>query len=355
VIARVERKRLAHGSLENCSVREIVLQEPGSLAFRDGAECAARKPGEALVRIHRIGVCGTDIHAFHGRQPFFTYPRVLGHELGVEVLEADSIPPGTSCALEPYLNNPESGASKMGKTNCCEDLEVLGVHTDGGMRRHLIVPEHKLHPSEELTRDQLALVETLCIGAHAIERGAVEKDDFCVVIGAGPIGLGCAAFARQHTDSLAVVDVSQARLETCQKTISPPPHTIDPAAGPIDEQLRAVSGGRLPSVILDATGNQKSMESCIEFAAHGARIVFVGLFQGAFSVHDPTFHRKELSILSSRNAPAETFRSVIDSISCGALDPEVWITHRMAFDDVPGLFSGVSGAPDLVKAIIEVD
>ena len=340
-------------------MKAIEFTRPEVITMIDLPDPPAPGPGEALVRTHRMGICGTDLSGYLGKMPFFSYPRIPGHELGLEVLAVgegvNHVRVGDKCSLEPYVNDPTTATSRKGHSNCCPGVQVLGVHTDGGMRRHLIVPEHKLHPSEELTRDQLALVETLCIGAHAIERGAVEKDDFCVVIGAGPIGLGCAAFARQHTDSLAVVDVSQARLETCQKTISPPPHTIDPAAGPIDEQLRAVSGGRLPSVILDATGNQKSMESCIEFAAHGARIVFVGLFQGAFSVHDPTFHRKELSILSSRNAPAETFRSVIDSISCGALDPEVWITHRMAFDDVPGLFSGVSGAPDLVKAIIEVD
>ena len=342
-------------------MREIVLQEPGSLTFREGDDIPPLQSGDALVRIHRIGVCGTDIHAFHGRQPFFSYPRVLGHELGVELLSSadGSIAPGTPCAVEPYLNNPDSPASRLGKTNCCENLQVLGVHTDGGHRRLLVVPESKLHPGEDLTFEQLALVETLCIGAHAVERAALREPDYCAVIGAGPIGLGCAAFAQIHTGNLALIDVSKERLANAPRMLdfprAPSKHLVNPVDGAVAEQLQDAFNGQLPTVIFDATGNAKSMESCVELAAHGARIIFVGLFQGSFSVDDPTFHRKELSILSSRNAPGETFTSVIDAIGACRIDPKVWISHRMKFEDVPDQFSEVTRAPDLVKAVIEID
>ena len=172
----------------------VRLEEPGRFQLHS-EPAPAPGPGEALVRIHRIGVCGTDLHAFAGRQPFFDYPRVLGHELGAEVVAfgpdtKTDLKPGDRCAIEPYLNDPTSPASRAGKTNCCENLQVLGVHTDGAMRPLVTVPAHKLHKSDKLSYDQLALVETLCIGAHATERSQPGEHDTVLVVGTGPIGLG---------------------------------------------------------------------------------------------------------------------------------------------------------------------
>src|SRR5204862_7762939 len=162
-----------HGKIAIPPMRQIVLETPGAFVEQFAAPVPAAQ-GEAFVRIHRIGVCGTDLHAFAGRQPFFTYPRVLGHELGVEVVEAPTngrgVRPGDRCAVEPYLSCGECHACRAGKYNCCERLEVLGVHTDGAVRELIAVPVDRLHKSERLSLDQLALVETLGIGAHAVAR-----------------------------------------------------------------------------------------------------------------------------------------------------------------------------------------
>src|SRR5579884_1132253 len=139
---------------------------------------AAPGPGEALVRVHRVGICGTDLSGYLGKMPFFSYPRIPGHELGVEVEAVGpgvtEVRPGDRCSVEPYINDPNSYASRRGRPNCCEKLQVLGVHCDGGLRPRFLVPSRKLHPSRKLAFDQLALVETLAIGCHAVDRGAPQ-------------------------------------------------------------------------------------------------------------------------------------------------------------------------------------
>jgi threonine dehydrogenase-like Zn-dependent dehydrogenase len=334
----------------------IVLEKPGAFAAADRPEPAAA-PGTALVRVHRIGVCGTDLHAFAGKQPFFTYPRVLGHELGVEVLDPGTEPnglrAGDRCSVEPYLNCGTCIACRRGKPNCCTSLQVLGVHTDGGMRPLLRVPARKLHKSALLDYDQLALVETLGIGAHAVERAALARDDFILVIGAGPIGLSVIQFARVYGATLAVMDVSDTRLEFCRKQLGVQ-HTLKPGATATDE-LKKIGGGDLPTCVIDATGNPASMMGCFDLPAHGGRIVFVGLFQGEVTFNDPNFHRRELTVMGSRNALPATFREVIRLVEEGKVDTRPWITHRFKLAETPTVFPmEIAGNPAVLKAMIEV-
>ncbi len=334
---------------------QITLEEPGRFAARDVAE-PARQPGQALVRVRRIGVCGTDLHAFAGRQPFFSYPRVLGHELGVEVLDPGSEPhglrPGDRCAVEPYLNCGRCVACRRGRPNCCATLEVLGVHVDGGMQPLLTLPARKLHASARLDFDQLALVETLGIGAHAVERAAIAPDDFVLIIGAGPIGLSVVQFALLAGATVAVMDVSAPRLEFCRQQLGVR-HTLTGGPGAAD-RLREI-GGDLPTIVLDATGNPQSMAGTFELAAPGGRIVFVGLFRGAISFDDPNFHRRELTLCATRNATPDTFREVIRQVESGRVDTRPWITHRFALAEIPTAFpERIAGNPALLKAMISV-
>src|SRR3954467_6694996 len=269
---------------------QISLEKPGQFAAAEVSE-PSPAPGEALVRVLRIGVCGTDLHAFAGRQPFFNYPRILGHELGVEVIAPGSDPhglkPGDRCSVEPYLNCGRCIACRRGKPNCCAELKVLGVHIDGGMRPLITVPARKLHRSAKLDYDQLALIETLGIGAHAVERAEVKKKDFVLVIGAGPIGLSVIQFVLVTGATLAVIDVAETRLAFCRDQLGVK-HTLvageDTAA-----QLKKIGGGDLPTIVIDATGNPKSMAGTFDIAAQGGRIVFVGLFQGDGTVNHPNF------------------------------------------------------------------
>jgi 2-desacetyl-2-hydroxyethyl bacteriochlorophyllide A dehydrogenase len=336
---------------------QIILAEPGRFEAAS-APVPVAAGGEALVRIRHIGVCGTDIHAFHGRQPFFAYPRILGHELGGEVLSAPAGSgwrPGDIVAVEPYLNDPESPASRRGKTNCCEGLKVMGVHCDGGMRPVIAVPAAKLHGSKRLGTGQLALVEMLCIGRHAVERARVEEGEFALVIGAGPIGLSVAQFLLTRTKRVAVADVSESRLAFCREGLGIDLTLLIRRDNRVESELRNLGGaGELPTVIFDATGNSTSMMGTFDLVAHGGRIVFVGLFQGEVRFDDPNFHRRELTLLSSRNATSEDFSQVIKEIESGVVDTTPWITHRLELGEVLSRFGEVIASPNLRKAVISV-
>lgn len=334
---------------------QIALEKPGRFIATDGPS-PVKAPGDALVRVHRIGVCGTDLHAFAGRQPFFNYPRILGHELGVEVVdpgsEPDGLEPGDRCSVEPYLNCRRCIACRAGRSNCCAELQCLGVHVDGGMRPEIVVPARKLHRSRALTYDQLALVETLAIGAHAVERAGLTPEDFVLVIGAGPIGLSVTQFVKLRGATLAVMDVRESRLEFCRRHLDVK-HTIVAGGGAAD-QLRDIGGGDLPTVIMDATGNAASMAGTFDLPAQGGRIVFVGLFQGDVSFNDPNFHRRELTVLASRNAVPDNFREIIALIETGRINTTPWITHRFGLPETPQRFPEIAADPAVIKTIISV-
>ena len=341
-------------------MKTIRLEEPGRLALlsTDKPSPTSIRPGEALVRVHRVGVCGTDIHAFNGRQPFFSYPRILGHELGVEVIAvedpAGGLKPGDRCSVEPYINCGKCIACRRGKSNCCVKLQVLGVHIDGGMREEFVVPSRKLHLSRNLTLDQLALVETLCIGCHALERAHVEPGEFTLVIGAGPIGLAVVQFAIQAGTQVIVLDINPKRLEFCREHLGAS-HVINAASENPLEALKWITSGDLPITVFDATGDPKSMMSAFEYPSHGGQLIFVGLFPGDIAFNDPNFHRRELTVLASRNARPENFTRIIDLVEAGRIDTAPWITHRAPFVDVVAEFPRwTKPETGVIKVMIEV-
>ncbi len=338
-------------------MKTIILNQPEQFELTQTAEPDALAPGEALVRVQRIGVCGTDLHAFRGRQPFFSYPRILGHELGVEVVEVGpndaGIQAGDRCSVEPYLNCGQCIACRRGRTNCCTALKVLGVSTDGGMREYIKLPIHKLHKSDKLTVDQLALVETLCIGAHAVSRAQPERDEVTLVIGAGPIGLTVIEGLKPLTSNIIVMDVNEGRLDFCRRELEVP-YTINALKNPT-EQLRQLTNGDMPTLIFEATGNVASMHQSFSYAAHGSKLVLVGLVQGEITFNDPEFHRHEMTLLSSRNAVAADFKHVIGQMESGSIDTTPWITHRAPFESVIDTFpTWLDPATGVIKALIEV-
>jgi 2-desacetyl-2-hydroxyethyl bacteriochlorophyllide A dehydrogenase len=337
-------------------MQTIILAEPGRFELTDTAPPDEPPPGHALVRVHRIGVCGTDLHAFRGEQPFFSYPRILGHELGVEVvaLAPDvtvELAPGDRCAVEPYLNCGACVACRAGKINCCVRLQVLGVHIDGGMREQIVVPAAKLHRSATLSFEQLALVETLGIGAHAVGRAQVRSDEWALVIGAGPIGLTVMQFARQTGAQVIALDLDMGRLEFCRKQLGVT-QTVMADDGAL-EAIRELTDGELPTVVFDATGNSRSMHSAFHYVANGGRLVFVGLFQGDVTFHDPEFHRRELTLLASRNATGAELRRIIGLIEGGQIDTLPWITHRAPLTEALTQFpSWLQRETGVIKAML---
>jgi 2-desacetyl-2-hydroxyethyl bacteriochlorophyllide A dehydrogenase len=336
-------------------LKTLTLRRPGVLELGTTELDPTLQEGQALVRVLCIGICGTDLHAYRGNQPFFTYPRILGHELAVEVVElkgdAYGLKVGDCCALEPYLDCGECQACRRGMTNCCENLQVLGVHIDGGMVEYLRVPTGKLHPSNRLKKEQLALVETLAIGGHAVDRADLSSEDLVLVVGAGPIGLAVIEFAKKSGCTLVVADRDEKRLQFCREKMGVV-HTLS-VSDSFHVDLRHLLSGNLPTVLFDATGNPASMMQGFELCAHGGKLVFVGLFQGDVSFHDPTFHRKELTVLASRNATAHTFRTIVNAMENGRMDTTPWITHRVAFEDLPAVFPKLlSPETGVIKAII---
>jgi 2-desacetyl-2-hydroxyethyl bacteriochlorophyllide A dehydrogenase len=336
-------------------MKTIILQQPAQLVVTETPALAAVGNDEALVRVHRVGVCGTDYHAFRGRQPFFTYPRIIGHELGVEVLEVGpdvtNVRAGDRCAVEPYLNCGHCIACWRGKPNCCIELQVLGVHVDGGMREFLKVPARKLHPSPSLSLEQLALVETLGIGAHAVARAQIEPGEWALVIGAGPIGLSAMQFAQLAGAQVITLDMSASRLDFCRRQLGVE-HALSLSDSSLEE-VATLTGGDLPTVVFDATGNPGSMQQAFHYVAAGGRIVFVGLVQADISFHDPHFHRREITLFASRNSTPEDFRAIISLMEEGRLDTTPWITHRASCDEMVTQFQHwLEPSSGVVKAMV---
>jgi 2-desacetyl-2-hydroxyethyl bacteriochlorophyllide A dehydrogenase len=340
-------------------MKTVTLEQPGRLALSDTAPPDAPGPGQALVRVRRVGICGTDLHAFRGRQPFFSYPRVLGHELGVEVValgpaeQPSGIAVGDTCSVNPYMNCGSCGACRRGRPNCCVSLRVLGVHTDGGMRELILVPIEKLHRSSSLSLDQLALVEMLCIGAHAVGRAQPTRGEQALVIGAGPIGLSVAQFALSAGAEVIGMEVSEQRREFCRQHLGVE-RWVDGRQDPLP-QLHELLAGELPTLVFDATGSAASMMGAFGYAAHGGKLVFVGLFQGDVTFNDPDFHRRELTLMSSRNATDADFARAIGLLEAGAIDVAPWISRRIPLEELPGAFPDlVAPESQVVKAMVEL-
>lgn len=336
-------------------MKQIVCQEPGRLVEQEVTRPHAN-PGEALVRIRRVGVCGTDIHAYGGRQPFFTYPRVLGHELAAEVMEVNGqseFVPGESVTILPYFSCGECIACRNGKSNCCTSLNTYGVHVDGGMQEYVSIPIQYLVKGENLSLDQLATVECLGIGAHAVRRANLSPNEHVLVIGAGPIGLGVMKFAKLAGATVTALDINEERLQFCQ-TWANVNHTVlanDSAA----QRIFDITGGDNPTAVFDATGNPKSMMGALQYMANGGRLIYVGLVQADITFHDPEFHRRETTMMSSRNATREDFRTVMNALSTGAADASTFITHRASIDEVTTQFdSWTKPETGVIKAMIEL-
>lgn len=339
-------------------MKTIILNQPQEfqLISRDFDDTLAEN--EALLKIHRIGICGTDYHAYRGRQPFFSYPRVLGHELGAEVVslgsgaETSDIKIGDKVSVEPYLNCGVCQPCQNGKTNCCESLKVLGVHSDGGMAEYLKVPVNKLHKSDILQYEQLALVETLGIGSHAVQRANVSANDIVLVIGAGPIGLSVIQFAKIIGAKIAVMDFSKQRLDFANEAIGIDKSIVATEDFSADD-LRRILEGKLPTVVFDATGNSQSMMKAFSYVAFGGKLVYVGLFQGEVTFFDPDFHRREITLLASRNALPTDFKHIISKMESGEINTKAWLTHEAAFDDLPTVFeTWLDPKSQVIKAMV---
>ncbi|HET8986349.1 MAG TPA: zinc-binding alcohol dehydrogenase family protein, partial [Trueperaceae bacterium] len=345
--------------VEAIDVRTVVLESPRTLTLTERPAPPAPAAGEATVRVLEVGVCGTDLHAFNGNQPMMRYPVVLGHELALEIT---ALGPGTGslgldvgdrCTAIPYVDCGHCGACRRGKTNACQTLSVLGVHEDGGLRESFNLPARLLLEANDLDVDQLAMVEMLAIGEHAVARASITAEDSVLVIGAGPIGLGTIAAAGLRGPRVLALDLSAERrafVASLGTADVLPPET---ATAPADV-LRQRLAGELPTVVLDATGNANSMGAALSLVAPGGRLVLVGHTAQTLGFDNPTLHRGELTVLASRNATRHDFDNVLSNLRGGAIDVSKWITTRVDPGElVRELPRWAAGPTEVVKVVVE--
>jgi len=337
------------------TMRAVLCRNPGELEIVH-YPVPDRKAGEALVKIRRIGVCGTDMHIYQGNQPYFAYPRVMGHELSGEIVEAETgsaLRPGDAVYIVPYLHCGHCIACRAGKTNCCTTLKVLGVHIDGGMCEYLSLPETHLFKAEGITLDEAAMVEFLAIGAHAVARARVSRGQRALVVGAGPIGVGVAIFAGLNGAEVTVIDGRENRLAFASR-LAGVQHTI--RLGENDaERMKANTSGEFYDCVFDCTGSPKAMERGFGFVAHGGTYVLVSIVQGNISFSDPEFHRRETTLLSSRNATLADFATVMAAMRDGKVPARAIKTHSAPLWEVAERLPEWT-RPDAgtVKAVLEL-
>ncbi|WP_443751037.1 zinc-binding alcohol dehydrogenase family protein [Asticcacaulis solisilvae] len=333
-------------------MKTLVCEKPFSLQLGNQPR-PERKPGEALIRIRRVGLCGTDFHIFSGNQPFLSYPRVMGHELAGEIVETDTgsrLTVGELVTINPYLPCGHCVACRKNKPNACVNIRVMGVHVDGGMTEFVSVPEKAVVPVPGLTPDQAAMVEFLSIGAHAVRRGHVVEDERVLVVGAGPIGVATALFAQLAGAEVSLIDTNAGRLDYARKAIGLE-HTALVGDG-LEDWLTGRTNGEGCDAVFDATGNARAIEQGFARVAHGGRYVLVSVVKDTISFADPEFHKREMTLIGSRNATRHDFQLVIDLIRDGAIPTAALQTHAFAMEDLPRVVPELMADPgSVLKAI----
>ena len=336
-------------------MRSLICERPGVLSLRERPR-PAPGPGEVLVRVRRAGVCGTDLHIFEGTHPYLEYPRVIGHELSGEIAEVGagvSLAAGQPVFVIPYLSCGVCVACRRGKTNCCQKIKVLGVHADGGMADYVCVPEQNVVAADGLTLDDAAMVEFLAIGAHAARRANPQRGDRVAVVGAGPIGVGCMIAMKLRGANVTALDTRGDRLAFAQAKLG-----VDHAvvAGPnTREDFRRLTDGDFFDLVVDATGNAKAMMAGFDYVAHGGAYVFVSIVLDAITFSDPEFHKRETTLLGSRNATREDFVAVVDAMRAGRVPTAALVTHRSSLEDAPKNFPlWIRPETGVIKALIEI-
>ncbi|MCQ8870461.1 zinc-binding alcohol dehydrogenase family protein [Mesorhizobium sp. LMG17149] len=337
-------------------MKAVLCRSPGDLVLEDRPAPEAPPPGWALVAVSHVGICGTDYHIFEGKHPFLAYPRIMGHEVSGTIVETGDgvdLAVGEPVVINPYLSCGKCIACRHDKPNCCVRIEVLGVHRDGAMCERILVPAQNLYPANGLSLADAAAVEFLAIGAHAVRRARAEPGARTLVIGAGPIGLGTAIFARIAELDVTLLDMSSERLAFAANELGF--QILDGSRGGVPDLVREATSGEGFDVVFDATGNTQSVQSAFAHVAHGGTLVLVSVVKDDISFSDPEFHKREMTLIGSRNALRADFDHVAASIRNGAVPLAKLVTHRTTLAGTPrDLARWAHEKSGLIKAVIEV-
>ena len=344
-------------------MKALVMTNPGEFAVED-RPIPIPQNDEVLFKVLQVGICGTDLHAFGGTQPLFTYPRVVGHELTVQVAEipasaksaaAESgVKEGDIVSILPYLRCGTCIACRNGKTNCCTSLKCLGVHTDGGLREYISLPAFHAVPAGKLKPEDIAAVECFAIGFHGIQRGNPRPGEAALVVGAGPIGIGVIHALKERGAKVIAMDINDKRLAYA-KDIAGADYTLNSLNTEPDKALSDITGGELCPLVVDATGNAQQMMKVFNYACAGGTIVYVGLVRADITFHDPLFHVKELTLMGSRNATKEDFANVIAAMESGRVKTTGFVTHTARLDEVAAQFPlWIKPETGCMKAVVSV-
>jgi threonine dehydrogenase-like Zn-dependent dehydrogenase len=337
------------------------MTQPGAFAIEERQK-PVPKNDEVLLKVLQVGVCGTDLHAFGGNQPYFTYPRVVGHELAVQVAEipaaakseAKGFKEGDVLTVLPYLRCGKCIACRNGKTNCCVKLQCLGVHTDGGMQEYMTIPAWHIVPAGKVSPQDLSIVECFSIGFHGVRRSNPRAGEPALVVGAGPIGIGVIHGLKERGAKVIVLDINDKRLAYA-KDVAKADYIVNGAAGDPEKAIGDLTGGEMTALVIDATGNAGQMMRTFGLAAQGATITFVGLVQADITFKDPLFHGKEITLNASRNATKEDFANVIAGMESGRVSTRGFVTHTASMEEAMTRFtSWIKPETGCMKAVVKI-
>ena len=313
-------------------MKRLILQAPRHLRWEE-CDPPVPGPGEAVIAVRALGLCGSDLGAYEGRNAFQLYPCVPGHELGGVVVAAGAgvtgVQVGDHVAVEPLISCGRCRPCRQGRYNCCQNLEVLGVHRDGGMVEQMALPASLLHvATPELTFEQLALCEPLTVGLQAVRRARVAAGEWVVVLGAGTIGLAAMQMARSRGAHVISVDLMPARLEVARQLGA---DVVLDATRDLNQALADLTGDG-PDVIIEAVGKAETIRRTLDLVAYAGRIVIVGHASEPVPLPMHTVLRKEVDLLGSRNS-CHAFPEVMDLVRRGLVDLTAAVSHRLPFED----------------------
>ena len=320
----------------------VVVDKPNSMAVLE-RPLPEPQQGEVRVRVRYAGICGSDLHIFHGHNPFVSYPRVIGHEFvgRIESVGAGVDPAriGQTVVVDPVISCGKCHACRIGRQNVCSNLQVIGVHRDGGFSQYACAPEGNAYVVPKgLAAASASVIEPFAVAANVTSRTGVFPSDIALIYGAGPVGLNLMqVLKRVYGIRAFITDRLDARLQLARKCGAAEDEIINTAREPLPEALakRGVQGG--PTLIYDAVCHPSILEEAVRIAAPAGRIGVLGFSATPSAIPQQEMTKKELTLYASRLNCA-MFPKVIDWIQQGLVDPGQIISHKVDFRDVQGAF-----------------